>query len=114
MKTNDLLDKCGWDVECSSPFEIRHRETGSFATGLAAEIVEEYYHNNAVTTFGELAIGQCFYEADAVDGVYMVKTPLVTTGGKKFNCVTVNASPVEEISEYVSLKDDDDEVYLKE
>lgn len=37
-----ILDRAGWDVECESPFEIRHRETGSFATKEAAWIVLVY------------------------------------------------------------------------
>lgn len=36
-----LLEKHGWTVECESPLEIRHEETGSFATLLAAEMVIE-------------------------------------------------------------------------
>ncbi len=36
-----LLNKHGWMVECYSPFEIRHEETGSFATLWAAEMVVE-------------------------------------------------------------------------
>ena len=35
----ELLEKHGWEVECESPFEIRHTETGSFATLLAADLV---------------------------------------------------------------------------
>ena len=34
-----LLQKHGWEVECDSPFEIRHTETGSFATLVAADLV---------------------------------------------------------------------------
>ena len=34
-----LLEKAGWTVECISPFEIRHKETGSFATKNAADCV---------------------------------------------------------------------------
>jgi hypothetical protein len=33
-----LLKQYGWQVECESPFEIRH-EDGSFATLNAAEII---------------------------------------------------------------------------
>ena len=33
-----LLERHGWEVECESPFEIRH-EDGSFATKQAATIV---------------------------------------------------------------------------
>jgi len=39
IETNSLLEANGWNVECESPFEIRHNESGSFATGLAAKIV---------------------------------------------------------------------------
>lgn len=34
-----LLSKAGWELECRSPFEIRHTETGSFASGIAAKLV---------------------------------------------------------------------------
>lgn len=34
----ELLESCGWEVECESPFEIRHRD-GSFATRSAAAMV---------------------------------------------------------------------------
>ena len=36
-----ILEGNGWVVECESPFEIRHEESGSFATGQAAQIVAE-------------------------------------------------------------------------
>lgn len=35
----NLLEREGWVVECQSPFEIRHTESGSFASGLAAQLV---------------------------------------------------------------------------
>ena len=35
----EVLKKYGWEVECESPFEIRHTETGSFATLVAADLV---------------------------------------------------------------------------
>ena len=34
-----LLTTNGWILECESPLEIRHAETGSFATGMAAQMV---------------------------------------------------------------------------
>lgn len=40
-ETISLLEANGWTVESESPFEIRHDETGSFATMLAAESVVE-------------------------------------------------------------------------
>ena len=41
MKDNDsaLLETAGWAVECLSPLELRHSESGSFASGLAASYV---------------------------------------------------------------------------
>lgn len=36
-----ILNAAGWAVECTSPFEIRHAETGSFASLLAADLVVE-------------------------------------------------------------------------
>jgi hypothetical protein len=33
-----ILESNGWEIECESPFEIRH-EDGSFATGQAAHMV---------------------------------------------------------------------------
>lgn len=40
-----LLAQHGWTVECESPFEIRHTETGSFASALAADAVVESLQN---------------------------------------------------------------------
>lgn len=34
-----FLEENGWTVECESPLEIRHNETGAFATGMAADYV---------------------------------------------------------------------------
>lgn len=36
-----ILESEGWEIECESPYEIRH-EDGSFATGFAAQIVTDY------------------------------------------------------------------------
>ena len=41
-----LLEDADWIVECESPLEIRHTETGSFATGLAANMVIELLEIN--------------------------------------------------------------------
>lgn len=41
-----ILEDNGWTIECYSPFEIRHDETGSFASGLAAHIISDYYLND--------------------------------------------------------------------
>lgn len=41
MTNKDLLKENGWEVECESPFEIRH-EDGSFASmNVAYSVVEE-------------------------------------------------------------------------
>jgi len=40
-KEKELLEENGWCVECEMPFEIRHEESNSFATGWAADIVLE-------------------------------------------------------------------------
>lgn len=41
MTNEDLLKENGWEIECESPFEIRH-EDGSFASMNAAyRVVEE-------------------------------------------------------------------------
>lgn len=42
MESEQLLERDGWHVECESPFEIRHDESGSFASGRAAQIVVAY------------------------------------------------------------------------
>lgn len=39
QKTLDMLEANGWVVECESPLEIRHAESESFASGLAANMV---------------------------------------------------------------------------
>lgn len=33
------IEQLGWDVECTSPLEIRHHASGSYATGIAATII---------------------------------------------------------------------------
>lgn len=35
----EILKKHGWEVECESPFEIRHEDSESFATNYAADLV---------------------------------------------------------------------------
>jgi hypothetical protein len=34
-----LLKDEGWEIECESPLEIRHNETGGFASGYAARLI---------------------------------------------------------------------------
>lgn len=40
MSVKMIVSK-GWDIESESPLEIRHRATGSYATGVAATIVSD-------------------------------------------------------------------------
>ena len=68
-----LLAKAGWQVECHSPFEIRH-EDGSFATEQAAYIVldsirEEYN----IMSFEELALGSRFKYLDGKSNNIWIK-----------------------------------------
>lgn len=39
----------GWILECESPLELRHSATGSFASGLAAQLVLEQYANDCAS-----------------------------------------------------------------
>ncbi len=39
QKDIQFLEENGWTVECESPLEIRHNETGDFASGMAAHYV---------------------------------------------------------------------------
>ncbi len=41
MNIGELLNHHGWCVECESPLEIVHVETGSRATGIAAVMVSD-------------------------------------------------------------------------
>lgn len=45
MKTEEILKQAGWEIECQSPFEIRHQD-GSFASGQAAILVAEECKKN--------------------------------------------------------------------
>jgi hypothetical protein len=40
-KIKTILEKEGWIIECESPLEISHKESKSFSTGMAAELVIE-------------------------------------------------------------------------
>ena len=39
----ELLEQNGWIVECESPFNIRHVESGSYASDIAADMVLGQY-----------------------------------------------------------------------
>lgn len=43
MNINKTLEKYGWNIECQSPFEIRHQYTNSFVSGNHA--VHMIYYN---------------------------------------------------------------------
>lgn len=49
----EILALNGWEVECESPFEIRHSD-GSFATGQAAymvfDTIESQFHPSKIVT----------------------------------------------------------------
>jgi hypothetical protein len=46
-KEENILKKYGWEIECESPYEIRH-EDGSFATGQAAYMVTDAVKENNI------------------------------------------------------------------
>lgn len=46
-RLNLFLQGQGWDLECYSPLEISHRESGSRATGIAAEMTIEALEEEA-------------------------------------------------------------------
>lgn len=63
-----LLESNGWTVECKSPFEIRHDETGSFATQLAAVAVVNELRSELAEEFEDehLSQAQAFEQLQAV------------------------------------------------
>ena len=59
-KDKKLLKAEGWEVECESPFEIRHKD-GSFASGQAAQMVLSVLQEEIQTmTFNDMAYGARF------------------------------------------------------
>lgn len=56
----ELLKENGWDVECESPFEIRYEDGGAFASGLAADIVLDYYKHERDNAFSKKDMNDCF------------------------------------------------------
>lgn len=54
----DLLDRHGWDVICESPFEIEHRETGTFADGIVANMTLQMLRDNVISFTNEIADAQ--------------------------------------------------------
>jgi serine/threonine protein kinase HipA of HipAB toxin-antitoxin module len=45
------MKKCGWNLECESPLEIRFEDGGSFASGLAAQLIIDNLDRNETTSF---------------------------------------------------------------
>lgn len=65
-----LLEANGWTVECESPFEIRHDESGSFATllgahAVVAELLAELEEDMS-DPLGSLTQAQAFVELEQV------------------------------------------------
>lgn len=64
MINEDLLKENGWEVECESPFEIRH-EDGSFASMNAAySVVEELRLSGVMST---VLLIKDAYKAELID-----------------------------------------------
>jgi hypothetical protein len=40
-----LLEDNDWIVNCESPLEVEHKETGDTATGFAVEVLVDYYYD---------------------------------------------------------------------
>ena len=67
----EMLALDGWEIECHSPFEIRH-EDGSFATGQAADIVlSSLKEELKIFTFKELAFGARFSYVKDLDNIWI-------------------------------------------
>lgn len=81
MNENDikLLENNGWTIECKSPFEIRHEESESFATGYAADIVLDSLkseENKDEETINDLGINFIRNENQLRNEYNYVSTPL--------------------------------------
>lgn len=64
MTNEDLLKENGWEVECESPFEIRH-EDGSFASMNAAyRVVEELRLSDVMSS---VLLIKDTYKAELID-----------------------------------------------
>jgi len=55
-----LLEENGWEVECESPFEIRYKDGGAFASGMAAQIVLDDLQHERDNAFSEQDMKDCF------------------------------------------------------
>lgn len=64
MTNEDLLKENGWEIECESPFEIRH-EDGSFASMNAAyRVVEELRLSDVMSS---VLLIKDTYKAELID-----------------------------------------------
>ena len=64
MTNENLLKENGWEIECQSPFEIRH-EDGSFASMNAAYSVAEELRLSAVMS--SVLLIKDAYKAELID-----------------------------------------------
>ena len=64
MTTAKLLKENGWEIECETPFEIRH-ENGSFASMNAAYIVAENLRFSGITA--NVLLIKNAYKAELID-----------------------------------------------
>jgi hypothetical protein len=64
MTNEELLKENGWEIECQSPFEIRH-EDGSFASMNAAYSVVEELRLSAVMS--SVLLIKDAYKAELID-----------------------------------------------
>ena len=55
-----LLEENEWVVECHSPFEIRHEDSGAFASGCAADIILWDLKHERDNGFSEQDMHDCF------------------------------------------------------
>ena len=55
-----LLEENDWEVECHSPFEIRHVDGGAFASGCAADIILWDLKHERDNGFSEQDMKDCF------------------------------------------------------
>lgn len=56
----ELLEKDDWEVECESPFEIRQKDGGAFASGYAADIILNRLKYERDNGFSEQDMNDCF------------------------------------------------------
>lgn len=62
-----LLEENGWEIECQSPFEIRHRD-GAFVTLYGIQYVIDGLRLEKNDFFGKLELIKDAYKAELIDG----------------------------------------------